>query len=270
MNGTHHTISTTADFIQNWDSRINFMMEGPCVPFSFTFPKIDVIVKRLLEAEQTTAITGLARDTGDRENVIDRYRGKTLRDLEGEPFQFRFPDVTILDAPGDIFDGFTDKVLIPWKQYLLENDFEWDRCYALARVSGPGTCTGYHMDRSNVLFWNVRGRKQFHGFRDPDRWAPIEKATQKRAEQIMPEDATEEDILTYEVGDNALLWNHLLTPHWVDAPELTFGINFSHGGLRHKGKLCRYEDYVYELAGGNPNEAWHPESSSAVFVQASA
>ncbi|HAA73557.1 TPA: hypothetical protein DCE37_00335 [Candidatus Latescibacteria bacterium] len=265
MSSPHHTIRTTADFLQNWDSRNNFILADECIPFSFSFQSTEEIVNCLLEEKSTTAIIGQMRETGDRENIIERYRGKTFRDLEGQSFQFRYPDVTVLDRPGGIFVGFVQQVLDPWKQYLLDNDFEWDRCYALARVSGPNTCTGYHMDRSNVLFWNVRGRKHFHGFTDPDRWAPIERVSEKRAEQILPEEASEDDILTYDVGEDQLLWNHLLTPHWVDAPELTFGINFSHGGLRHKGRLCRYEEHVYELAGGNPNEKWHPETSSRAF-----
>jgi len=47
-----------------------------------------------------------------------------------------------------------------WKEWLAELGFSWDRCYAVLRVSGFGTSTAYHMytNRSNVLFWNVRGR----------------------------------------------------------------------------------------------------------------
>ena len=29
----HRTITTTAEFLQNWDSRVNFLMEDECVPF---------------------------------------------------------------------------------------------------------------------------------------------------------------------------------------------------------------------------------------------
>ena len=263
----HKIVSTADEFLRDWDSRINFIMAGECVPFSFEFPSTERIVKRLLEEKSTTAISGQSRNTGAREDIIEAFRGMSLGDLEGQSFQFRYPDVTVLDQPGEIFEGFTEQVLVPWKQFLLDNGFTWDRCYALARVSGPNTCTGYHMDRSNVLFWNVRGRKFFHGFCEPDRWVPIERSLDKRTAQIMPDDVLDEEILSYEVGDNVLLWNHLLTPHWVDAPELTFGINFSHGGLRHNGKLCRYEQHVYDSSGNNPNEKWHPETSSVVFQQ---
>ena len=240
-------------------------MAGECVPFSFEFPPTERIVERLVEEEKTTGITGQLRNTGDRKNVMQDFCGMSFDDLLQTSFQFRYPDVTILDRSGDIFEGFTEQVLNPWKQYLLDNGFAWDRCYALARVSGPNTSTGYHMDSSNVLFWNVRGQKIFHGFRDPDRWVPLERSTEKREAQIMPENMSDEDVLSYEVGDNAVLWNHLLTPHWVDASELTFGINFSLGGLRHNGRLCRYEQYLYDSLGRNPNEEWHPETASAVF-----
>jgi hypothetical protein len=263
---THHTISTADGFARNWDSRINFLVTDDCVPFSYTFPPTEEIVACFLEEETTTAITGQQRYAGDRQNVVDDFRGLSIAELVGRSFQLRYPDVTVLDRPGSLFEGFIEQVLDPWKRYLLDNGFEWDRCYALARVSGPDTCTGYHMDRSNVLFWNVLGRKVFHGFKDPDRWVTFERATEHRAEQIMPDNVQDDDLLSYEVGDDQLLWNHLLTPHWVDAPELTFGVNFSHGGLRHKGRLCRYEQRVYDLAGENPNANWHPETSSAEFV----
>jgi len=265
MTAMHKTVSTTAGFLCNWDSRINFLMADECVPFLFEFPSTECIVERLVAEKKTTGIPGRRRAARYRENVMRDFRGMSFDELMKTSFQFRYPDVTLLDRPGDIFQGFTEQVLNPWKQYLLDNGFEWDRCYALARVSGPNTCTGYHMDRSNVLFWNVRGRKIFHGFCDPDRWVPLEQSTENRKAQTMPEDMSEEDVLSYEVGDNALLWNHLMTPHWVDAPELTFGINFSHGGLRHNGRLCRYEQHLYDSLGRNPNEKWHPETASAVF-----
>jgi hypothetical protein len=263
----HKTVATTTEFLHAWDSRVNFLMADECVPFSFEFPPTEQIVEHLVAEKKTTGIKGMLRDTGDRENAIEEFRGMSFADLMATSFQLRYPDVTMLDRPGDIFAGFTEQVLIPWKRYLLDHGFEWDRCYALARVSGPNTCTGYHMDRSNVLFWNVRGRKVFHGFREPDRWVPLERAAEEREAQIMPEDMSDEDVLSYEVDNNTLLWNHLLTPHWVDAPELTFGINFSHGGLRHNGRLCRYEQHLYDTLGHNPNKIWHSETASAVFQE---
>ena len=82
----------------------------------------------------------------------------------------------------------------------------------------------------------------------------------------MPGNLALADALSYGFSDNALLWNHLLTPHWVDAPELAFGINFSHSGLRHGGRR-HYEQHLYDTLGCNPNEKWYPETSSAAFLR---
>ena len=202
--------------------RINLWRMNACP--SRYIPSTREIVERLVAEERTTGITGQLRKTGDGGNAMEQFPRCRLR-ADGDLVSVSLSDVTLLDGPGDLFAGFTEEVLDPWKRFLLDNGFTWDRCYALARVSGPNTCTGYHMDRSNVLFWNVRGRKAFHGFSDPDRWVPLESATMSRKEQVMPEGLSEGDVLSYEVGDDVLLWNHLLTPHWVDAPELTFGIN---------------------------------------------
>ena len=125
---------------------------------------------------------------------MEDFRGMSFADLMETSFQLRYPDVTILDRPGDIFAGFTEQVLIPWKRYLLDHGFEWDRCYALARVSGPNTCTGYPMDRPNVLFWNVRGHTAFHGFRAPDPWGPPARANHGREATISPAKTSCQDV----------------------------------------------------------------------------
>jgi hypothetical protein len=39
-----------------------------------------------------------------------------------------------------------------------------------------------------------------------------------------------------------VLWNVLLTPHWVEAgEEVALSVNISHGGVRLHGKLFRHE-----------------------------
>ena len=124
------TVATTTEFLHTWDSRVNFLMAGECVPFSFEFPSTEDIVERLVAEEATTGISGQLRNTGDRENAMESFRGMSCDDLMASSFQFRYPDVTTLDRPGDIFAGFTEQVLVPWKLYLLDHGFTWDRCYA--------------------------------------------------------------------------------------------------------------------------------------------
>ena len=123
----HRTVATTTEFLDNWASRVNFLMVEECLPFSFEFPPTKQIVERLVAEQKTTGITGRLRDTGDRENAIEDFRGMSFADLMETSFQLRYPDVTMLDHPGDLFAGFTERVLIPWKRYLLDHGFEWSR-----------------------------------------------------------------------------------------------------------------------------------------------
>ena len=46
----------------------------------------------------------------------------------------------------------------------------------------------------------------------------------------MPAELREpEDVLSFDVGDGDFVWNHFLTPHWVDSHALTLNINLSIG-----------------------------------------
>ena len=38
MNAVHRTVATAAESAQSWDSRVNFLTTGKCVPFVFEFP----------------------------------------------------------------------------------------------------------------------------------------------------------------------------------------------------------------------------------------
>ncbi len=256
------TVDTRADFLAHWNCGINFFIGGECIPFVYEFPPIDRIIEALLANPNMIAISGTMPEKLEVENIAQRYRKMSYDDLMATSFQLTHFNLSEFDKPGQILDGFHERVVAVWKAFLTDNDFTWDRCYGVMRVSGPNTVTGYHMDGSNVLFWNVRGHKQFHGVHNPDKWAPIDWAVKTRnADITRPPELTDEDILTLDVGDNQFVWNHLLTPHWVDAPALTFGINLSHGGLRHKGRLCQREKALYRFKEWDkyPEKIWRKD-----------
>lgn len=252
-------VDTASEFLRRWDCGVNFVMDGECIPFAFEFPALDRIVEALLADDKTIAITGTKPDSLEVDNVVEQFRGRSLENLLQTSFQLTHFELGRFDQRGSILQGFGEQVMEPWRQFLRDNGFSWDRCYALMRISGPGTVTGYHVDGSNVLFWNVTGHKRFHGLRDPDAKAPLEQVLHPdHNKRGRPQGITAQDVHTLEVGDGAFIWNHLMTPHWVEAPALSFGINLSHGGLRHEGRLGPREQAYYEARGydKHPEKIW--------------
>ena len=254
-----NTFTTAEEFRENWASGINFLMEDDCVPFSFDFPSTADIVSALQANPNMKAISGTISDHLEVRDAGDYYRSLSFEELLETSFQLTHFNIGEFDIPGQILYGFGETVMRPWESFLRENGFSWDRCYAIMRVSGLATVTGYHVDSSNVLFWNVRGLKHFHGLRNPEEKAPLDWALQTDVNQKgRPENIGNEDLLTIDTGDSQFIWNHIMTPHWVEAPELTFGINISHGGLRLNGRLAPREEAYYASKGWHesPDKIW--------------
>ena len=139
----------------------------------------------------------------------------------------------------------------PWQAFLGRAGFTWYRCYPIVFIRGAHVPGRYHMDVSHVVAWQIHGTKVFHGLLDPYRWAPLERAVDPkwREGMVRPEGLRSADVLSYPMPPGTVLWNQLLTPHWVDAGETDDGdptapgrevaasINLSHGGLRLDGEL---------------------------------
>jgi hypothetical protein len=79
-----------------------------------------------------------------------------------------------------------------------------------------------------------------------------------------------EDALSFRVGDGEFVWNHLLTPHWVDSHALTLNINLSIGGLRHRGRLCTYEQALYARMGEGYKNSMNQDQGSSAALRAQA
>jgi hypothetical protein len=109
------------------------------------------------------------------------------------------------------------------------------------------------MDRSHVIAWQRHGVKRFWGLRDPDRWAPLEERMKPGGTVRRPPGIGEGDALVYEMGPGDVLWNTLLTPHWVEATDqVAYSLNLSHGGLRLNGRLCRHEQELEDWRQAHP------------------
>jgi len=244
----HRTVDTWSEFRDAWDGVINFRLTGECVPFAFDLPPLADIVDTIRHDAEARTVRGGKGVQLDLDDIGPAFRQLPIEDALHSQFQLaHFKLERFYDG---LLQGFEEQVLEPWRQGLAAAGFTWERCYPIIFISGPGCATNYHMDGSHVLAWQRYGTKLFSGLKDPDRWAPFETRMQFGPGIVQPDGLTPNDALTYEMAPGDVLWNQLLTPHWVEASdEPAMSINLSHGGLRLNGELCRNERELVEWKG---------------------
>jgi hypothetical protein len=154
-----------------------------------------------------------------------------------------------------MLEGFGEQVLKPWQDALANAGFIWTRCYPILFVSGAGCMTKYHMDYSHVVAWQIAGTKTFSGFKEPDRWTTLEQRVHRHGVQL-PEGVRDEDVLAYEMPPGSVLWNCMLTPHWVAAGnEPSYSLNISHGGVSRNGQFSPHEQEIIQWRIDHPEES---------------
>lgn len=237
------TVTTWDEFCDAWDGVHNFLMTGECVPFSFKMPPIERVVQEVRDDPNARITSGLKGKTLDMGDVAEQFRATPVEKALTGPFGLAHFQLSVFDRPGGFLHGFEQQVLRPWQDALTKAGFTFERCYPIIFMSGPHSATNYHMDFSHVLAWQIYGNKRFCGLKAPGRWAPWRaRVNYKPTEFERPEELKEEDELCYAMPPGSVLWNALLTPHWVEAgDDAAMSINLSHGGLRLNGRLCPFE-----------------------------
>ena len=232
-------------FAAKWDAGSNFKIPG--MKIAYAFPDIPTILAALVADDLTKATEGNVTEHRRVGSALELFRDLPLTDLMARTFQCSHYQLDRFDVAGGILEGFHEAVLRPWQAWLREHGYTWERCYPIIRVSGRNSVTGYHVDVSNVLFWQVYGRKKFWELAKPAQWTPASSVVTVAARQglTMPTDLPLEERTCHQMEPGEFLWNALLTPHWVETfDELSFGVNISHGRLRHEGRLCANEDVL--------------------------
>ncbi len=232
-------------------------MNGECAPFGFKVPSLDRVITELRDDEMTRITTGSRGNRMNLEDFSAAFRAKPVGDAMDGPFALAHFRLSRFDAPGRFLHGFEREVLEPWRAALRSAGFTFDRCYPIIFISGKNCATNYHMDLSHVVAWQIYGRKRFCGLQDPRLWAPRELRMNCRGSTVSkPDSLTDADTLCYDMSSGSVVWNAMLTPHWVEAgDEVAMSINFSHGGLRYEGQLCAHEQEHVAYQAAHPDTA---------------
>jgi hypothetical protein len=260
MNNTpNHTVAKTWDtFRRSWAGPRNFLLADQCVPFAFKMPPLDRVIAELSADEEAKIGPGHAGRRLSREDYRDEFRAMPLEKAIEQPFTLAHYHISKFDAPGRFLHGFGEQVMNRWKQAFTAAGFTFERCYPIIFISGRRCATNYHMDFSHVLAWQIYGTKHFCGLLDPDRWAPRElRLNNKDGAIAKPEELTDADALCYTMRPGDVLWNVLLTPHWVNAgdDEIAMSVNISHGGVRLHGNLSPNEQELEDYRAQHPDTA---------------
>jgi hypothetical protein len=256
MSLDNQIIARTIPELQNlWSGRQNFLLADECVPFDYEPPPLEDIID-VLRKDDDSRIQ-CADKSVDAETFATEFQRVPLEKAMEMPFRLSNFRLHLLYGRGQLLEGFNDGVNLPWTRFLARAGFTWYRCYPIIFISGKNLPGNYHMDVSHVVAWQIHGTKIFNGYSDPEQRTPVHSVLEpeNRTDMPKPDDISEDEKLSYPMEPGDLLWNQILTPHWVDTEnEIGASINLSHGGLRLNGELSMNGAPLERLYEENPEK----------------
>ncbi len=257
----HRIARTPAEFLHHLKQTQNFLIASECLRFEMEFPPVEDVIDILRRDEATRVRSPKDVSKEQDEQLTHWVKTAPIEEvMEKGAFGLSNFELNNFYGPGQFLHELQDKVMIPWRTFLASNGYTWQRCAPYFFISSKGVSSTFHADYSHVVAWQLDGTKTFNGFLDPEKYASIERIVKKggapRSSEIPSYD--EADLLSYEMQSGDVLWNQLLTPHWVTAGEdqAAMSFNISHGGVRHRGQFCANEIPLRKHWEEHPEEAW--------------
>ncbi len=255
-----NSVGSTDEFRQRWDQPQNFLFDPAYVKLDMLWPSVEEIVD-VLRRDEKTRIQFMDKDKKEEQEMVEAFKSLPIEEVMDWPFSLANFHLQRFYGKYGFLADFQDKVMIPWRTFLASQGLTWQRAYPILFLSGKGCASTYHVDVSHVLAWQIYGEKTFNSFKDPERFAPVdwlvdEKDKTKAILGSLP-DYGPEDILSFKMTPGALLWNQLLTPHWVLAgEEVAISVNISHGGISYQNAFCKNEQRLRQRWESHPEDVW--------------
>jgi hypothetical protein len=250
---------TPTDLLSVWNDRRNFLIGPELFSFDAELPSSEEIVD-ILRKHPDSRVQFLGMEDGAENNaLIEKFKSAPLEQVIDLPFSLANFFLHSFYEPGAFLQNFQRDVMIPWRTFLSSTGLTWQRAYPIFFISGKNCSSTYHVDVSHVVAWQVHGVKVFNGFKDPEDQAAVQHIVDNRNEYRyeMPPGADPERVLTYRMEPGDILWNQLLTPHWVDSEnEIAVSINISHGGIAYRQEFCPNEQILRNRWVDHPADAW--------------
>ena len=245
---------------QRWNGLQNFLIDPEYFRFDMAFPPADEIVDILRKDSQARINIPGDLSEDEKKTKAEEFKTLPIADVIDRPFSLAHFHLQNFYGEGQFLRDFQKKVMIPWRTFLASSGFTWQRCYPIIFISGRNCHSSYHMDTSHVVAWQVWGVKYFNAYKDPYKYAPLDDAVNNREALRRPDgppDHDPDDLLSYKMEKGDLLWNQLLTPHWVPAGDsVAVSVNISHGGISYGGRFSPNETALRKRWETHPKEAW--------------
>ena len=253
------TARTHDDLLSVWNDRRNFLIGPELIAFDAAMPSAEEIVD-ILRKHPDSRVQFLRMEDGpEKEALIEKFKTAPLEQVIDLPFSLANFFLQNFYGKGAFLENFQRDVMIPWRTFLSSAGLTWQRSYPIFFISGKNSSSSYHVDVSHVVAWQVHGVKVFNGFKDPEARSAVQHIVDNRSEYRIetPPEVDPDLVLTYRMESGDILWNQLLTPHWVDSEdEIAVSMNISHGGLAYRGEFCQNEEVLRKRWEDHPDEAW--------------
>lgn len=231
-----------SEFQRRWGGAHNFLVEGELALFDYAVPPLERIIEETRHSENAIFRSGVKGDAFDLTDIKEEFLQLPLEDALTSRFVLaHFRLHPHLSGPGQVFEGIDELWAEPWRRQLLDHGFTFDNVFPILFASGPHSASNYHMDFTHQLAWQCYGTKKFHGLKEPDRWTTLEERAKFKLEgAVKPAGIRPEHEYAIEQPPGTVLWNAVLTPHWVETfGECAATLTLVHSGLRFNGELCR-------------------------------
>lgn len=265
MNNEIEVVTSWDEFREKWTGdpgRQNFLLRGAMFPFQMQVSPLDEVLQALIENNTTrilkfrdieTTEDGSTLAPADSYNELRELPRSEMLDAARQPgVAIAHFDACDLAARGQVFAGL-NATFDQWYAKLEQHGFTYDTsgtqraCF----YSAPHTNTSYHFDSSFVLVYQAVGRKCFCWLKDPDRWCSHDVLRQQADHydlMVRPKGITPDDVIECEMGPGDVLWNVMLTPHWVySLDEPTYSFNLTHFDLACEGELSPIGQALVQL-----------------------
>lgn len=247
-------VSSWEEFRERWAGgprRQNFLLRGEIFPHHFDSPPLEEVVAEVRQHGESRSLRG-GDDSAVKPPSYPEFIDLPIEDAVQAKILLAHFESRAFAGPGHVFEGLNE-IFDAWYADLARHGFTHQSTQRAFFLSGPNCHTNYHFDSSYVLAWQILGRKRFCWLKDPEKWCTPEIRFTDAGNydrMFRPGGISPDDVIECEMGPGDVLWNIMLTPHWVySLDEASYSFNLTHFKLQCDGQFSDIDNELVDIHG---------------------